>query len=246
VVRYKCLDSYAHPCVLHRSCYFIVQQIIPKIPRRTLEVDTIGNAKIQDSEEHAQLNSAMATTPSTSTSSPSVTVTADVLAHALDKTGLTESVSATLLYDTQVQSAQPPTQITQSPVPQTQMAKADYPRATLWAGPGPFNEATSITTTPRPDFFDPVRVEKRRKLREMAKADYPIATPWTSPGPFNEATSNTTTPPPDFFDPVRVEKRRKLREMAKADFPNGVKEMRVGYLVRGMDTGGEQGEKHGK
>ncbi|KAM6499888.1 hypothetical protein JOM56_005396 [Amanita muscaria] len=222
----------------------------------TSEVDTIDNAKIQDSEEHAQLNSAMATTPSTSTSSPSVTVTADALAHALDKTGLTESVSATSLYDTQVQSAQssqpppqsaqPPPQITQSPIPQTQMAKADYPRATLWAGPGPFNQSTSITTTPRPDFFDPVRVEKRRKLREMAKADYPIATPWTGPGPFNEATSITTTPRPDFFDPVRIEKRRKLREMAKADFPNGVKETRVGYLVRGMDTGGEQGEKHGR
>ncbi|KIL70389.1 hypothetical protein M378DRAFT_175632 [Amanita muscaria Koide BX008] len=188
----------------------------------------------------------MATTPSTSTSSPSVTVTADALAHALDKTGLTESVSATLLYDTQVQSAQPPPQITQSPVPQTQMAKADYPRATLWAGPGPFNQPTSITTTPLPDFFDPVRVEKRRKLREMAKADYPIATPWTGPGPFNEATSITMTPRPDFFDPVRVEKRRKLREMAKADFPNGVKETRVGYLVRGMDAGGEQGGKHGR
>jgi hypothetical protein len=77
----------------------------------TLEVessDTIDNTKIQDNnEEYAQLNS---TTPSTSTSSPSVTVTEDALAHALDKMGLTESVSATLLYDTilQVQSAQSP------------------------------------------------------------------------------------------------------------------------------------------
>ncbi len=76
----------------------------------------------------------MATTPSTSTSSPSVTVTADTLAHALDKMGLTELVSATLLYDTILQvlsaqspqspqhppeSAQLPPQITQSPVPQS-------------------------------------------------------------------------------------------------------------------------------
>jgi hypothetical protein len=96
----------------------------------TLEVessDTIDNAKIQDNDEYAQLNSAVATAPSTSTSSPSATVTADVLAHALDKMGLTESVSATLLYDTilQVQSAQSPQsaqpapQITQSPIPQS-------------------------------------------------------------------------------------------------------------------------------
>ena len=44
----------------------------------------------------------MATTSSTS-ASPSVTVTADGLAHALDKMGLTESVSAALLYDTILQ-----------------------------------------------------------------------------------------------------------------------------------------------
>ncbi|KIL60703.1 hypothetical protein M378DRAFT_13955 [Amanita muscaria Koide BX008] len=191
----------------------IVKTLAGKTITLEVESDIIDNAKIQDNEEYAQLNSAMATTPSTSTSSPSVTVTADVLAHALDKMGLTESVSATLLYDTilQVQSAQspqspqpppqsaqPPPQITQSPVPQIQMAKADYPkgfRTVLWAGPGPFNQP-----------------------REF----------------------NTTTPLPDLFDPVRVEKRRKLREMAKADFPNGVEGMRVGYMqLQGTDAGGK-------
>ncbi|KAF8338697.1 hypothetical protein F5887DRAFT_507062 [Amanita rubescens] len=137
----------------------------------TLEVessDTIDNAKIQDNEEYAQLNSAMATTPSTSTSSPSVTVTADALAHALDKMGLTESVSATLLYDTILQaqsaqspqspqspqpppqSAQPPPQITQSPVPQ------NYPKGVrniLWAGPGPLtNQGNSTRRHQAPTF----------------------------------------------------------------------------------------------
>ena len=57
------------------------------------------------------------------------------------------------------------------------MAKADYPKGSrniLWAGPGPFNQPRQFdATTPGPDFFDPVRVEKRRKLREMAKADFP-------------------------------------------------------------------------
>lgn len=81
-------------------------QIIAKTLKgktNTLEAessDTIHNAKIQDNEEYAQLNSAMTATPSNSTSSPSILVTADALAHALDKMGLTESVSATLLYDT--------------------------------------------------------------------------------------------------------------------------------------------------
>jgi hypothetical protein len=33
------------------------------------------------------------------------------------------------------------------------------------------------TTRPGPDFFDPVRVEKRRKLRELMKADFPNGIP---------------------------------------------------------------------
>lgn len=60
------------------------------------------------------------------------------------------------------------------------MAKADYPeglRAILWAGPGPFNQPREFdTTTPIPDFFDPVRVEKHRELREMTKVDFPNGT----------------------------------------------------------------------
>jgi hypothetical protein len=47
-------------------------------------------------------------------------------------------------------------------------------RTILRADPGPFNQPREFTTTtPGPDFFDPIRVEKRRKLREMAKADFP-------------------------------------------------------------------------
>ena len=92
----------------------------------TLEVEsfnTIDNARNQDNEIYAQLNSALATTPSTSTSSPSVTVTADALARALDKMGLSRYQRH--YYMTQFckqplpQSVQPPPQITQNPVPQS-------------------------------------------------------------------------------------------------------------------------------
>ena len=114
----------------------------------TLEVEeTIDNAEIQDNEEYAQLNSSMAATPTTP-SFPPVTITEDTLARALDKMGLTASVSPTLLYYTilQVQSSQSPPQSaqppppSQSPVPQSKsnhdilydslahMAKADHPK----------------------------------------------------------------------------------------------------------------------
>ncbi|KAM6493404.1 hypothetical protein JOM56_011538, partial [Amanita muscaria] len=134
----------------------IVKTLAGKTITLEVESDIIDNAKIQDNEEYAQLNSA--TTPSTSTSSPSVTVTADVLAHALDKMGLTESVSATLLYDTilQVQSAQspqPPPQSAQPPPqpeprPSDQMAKADYPKALepfFGQVPGPLTNQGNLT-----------------------------------------------------------------------------------------------------
>ena len=52
------------------------------------------------------------------------------------------------------------------------MVKADHPKGFTTiprAGPGPFNQPNTTT----PDFFDPVLVEKRRKVREMAKADFP-------------------------------------------------------------------------
>ncbi|KAF5370902.1 hypothetical protein D9615_009805 [Tricholomella constricta] len=111
------------------------------------------------------------TTSPTSTPSPSVTVTADELAHALDKMGLTESVSAALLYDTILQLQSPP-QPDSIPGPAPQTARDDQKVQDSSGQPSQFN-----TTRPGPDFFDPVRVEKRRKLRELLKESYPDGPP---------------------------------------------------------------------
>ena len=97
-----------------------------------------------------------------------------------------------------------------------------------------------VTTTASLNFNDPVRVEKRRIMRERVKAEYPNGIPPlqsirfgedlhcakdgekdqgspAQPGQYKTAGSG-----PDFFDQVRVEKRRILRECMKADYPNGV------------------------
>ncbi|KAF5368714.1 hypothetical protein D9615_010319 [Tricholomella constricta] len=112
------------------------------------------------------------TTSPTSAPSTSVTVTADELAHALDKMGLTESVSAALLYDTILQLQSPPQSET-IPGPALQTARDDDQKVQDSSGqPSQFN-----TTRPGPDFFDPVRVEKRRKLRELMKESYPDGIP---------------------------------------------------------------------
>lgn len=136
------------------------------------------------------------TSPSTSTSSPSVVVTPDELARALDKMGLTEAVSAASLYDTILQlrsktvpSPPQPPQTTPDP-PQVQCSQiiafftlrkyvtnssggqdsqkdqgfADQPRHINTGGP-------SL------DFYDPVRAEKRRIMRESVKAQYPNGPP---------------------------------------------------------------------
>jgi hypothetical protein len=66
----------------------------------------------------------MTTTSPTSASPPTVTVTKDILAHALDEMGLTDSVSASLLYDTILRLQQSP-----SPLPPTEAGC----KITLWS-----------------------------------------------------------------------------------------------------------------
>ncbi|KAF8351950.1 hypothetical protein F5887DRAFT_1277681 [Amanita rubescens] len=85
----------------------------------------------------------MATTSSTS---PSVTVTADGLAHALDKMGLTESVSAASLYDTilRLQSPGPGNAIPQTAKEGSPVEHRRPPRVMMRAYPGPISLATAL------------------------------------------------------------------------------------------------------
>ncbi|KAF8226952.1 hypothetical protein L208DRAFT_1379978 [Tricholoma matsutake] len=106
------------------------------------------------------------TTSPTSTLSPSITVTADELAHALEKMGLTELVLVALLYDRILQLQSPPQpQTIPGPAPQRTTRKPS-------SQPSQFN-----TMRPGPNFFNPVCVEKHRKLQELMKESYPNGIP---------------------------------------------------------------------
>ncbi|KIL61437.1 hypothetical protein M378DRAFT_166885 [Amanita muscaria Koide BX008] len=123
----------------------------------------------------------MATTSSTSASSLIVTVTRDILARALDKMGSTDSVSASLLYDTiiQLQESVP----SPSPPPTSEWPGC---KITLWNAKafqndqrpsGPPYQFNTFRPEPDSEFFDPVRVERRRKVREEMKELYPNGVP---------------------------------------------------------------------
>ena len=146
------------------------------------------------SQRKFRINSAM-TPSSTSATSLSVVVTLDDLARALNKMRLTESVSVASLYDTILQvksdsetppSPLQPTQIAPN-LPQAQ-GKSNY---VIWASfilikyttnssaakDGQDQARKFTLATPTLDFRDPVRVEKRRIMRERMKAEYPNGPP---------------------------------------------------------------------
>ncbi|KAM6500109.1 hypothetical protein JOM56_003123 [Amanita muscaria] len=122
----------------------------------------------------------MATTSSTSASSPTVTVTRDILARALDKVGLTDSVSVSLLYDTilQLQQSVPSNPHHCLRPPSGQVVKSPFGAFQNDQRPsGPPYQLNTFRPEPDSDFFDPVRVERRRKVREEMKELYPNGVP---------------------------------------------------------------------
>jgi len=101
-------------------------------------------------------------TPKTS-NDPSVTVTLDELARAINNMGLAPTVSAELLYHAILQvQASPYT-------PQSQITPAQQPSEDLRFPPEP----RVVITSPE----QITRFQERRKLLEMAKASFPNGVP---------------------------------------------------------------------
>jgi hypothetical protein len=125
--------------------------------------------------------------PSSSTTPPSIIVTLDDLRLALDKMGLTKSVSAVELYHSILQL--------QASVPSTPSPSASARRkeAILQTAKDPPNDhdfctqpriSKSTIIEPGSEYFSPARRERRRKLLELAKAAFPDGVPSRYPKPY--------------------------------------------------------------